>query len=157
MGENSKISETNKPKKRDLLTIIDYFYEYLATKDQVHISEFRNLDQPINSPTDQRILKIIERIQDRPYIYIKKRKREKKTQIILKLSKHNRDPKKRYIQLKPVIDNFKQKSDELRHNAKTWDKSQYGLILDQYNELIQETIVLLNRVFHEDEIKNFEE
>jgi cell fate (sporulation/competence/biofilm development) regulator YmcA (YheA/YmcA/DUF963 family) len=153
MSDRGKKGTEQKKRKRELIDIINTFYDHLATKDQVHISEFRELDNPIKSPTDQRILQLIDNIQKRPFIYVKKMGR----QIILKLSKHNRDPKKRYIQLKPVIDRFEQKSLELRQNAKTWDKSQYGLLLDQYNDMIEETLGYLNDVFEEKEIKNFEE
>ena len=134
MDENTNKSSKRLP-KRNLLDIIDIFYEYLGQHDQVFISEFRKIPDPkkrISSPTDKHILEIVKKVQDRPYVYVKKMNKY----TLLKLSTHNRDPKVRFIQVNDIISFVNQKYDQLEDQYQDKDPNQYALLIEQYRELL---------------------
>ncbi len=100
-------------KKRELLTIIKNFYKYLkdqraAANEFVYLSKIR--ENVVSSPSDRNILRIIQYIQDREYIYIKEIGRN----ILLKISMHEREPKRRYVQANDVIGYIREKHNQLK-------------------------------------------
>ena len=131
--------------KRTKIELIQAFYKYLKTDDQVFLSEFRTLEDEelrINSPTNKNILDVIQEIQDRPYIYIKKRGRN----TILKLSSHGRDPKQRFVQINEPIQYLQENYERLKKQSKEANKEEYGLILERYHEVVLNTLAQLKRV-----------
>ena len=133
-------------KKRDLKELIDVFYDYLSKHDEIYLSSFRNIEDPekrIYYPTNKRIFEIIEAIQDRPYIYVKK-PNEKNT--LLKLSSHNRDPKTRYVQIDDVMRHMEERSEHLKNMVKKADPSEYKIWIQQYQNLIQNSLIEMKRL-----------
>jgi len=117
------------PKKRKSLQLIDKFYECLKSHDLIHISAIR---QVIPSPSNRNILELIENIQDRPYIYVKKIGRN----TLLKLSTHDREPKVRYIQLGDLL-KFVEDQQERIKNRDIKDLGKAKPLYDEYRQFVE--------------------
>ena len=145
-NEENKSKEGNKSKKRrTLIELINIFYEYLSQHDEVFLSAFRDNeeDMRIHYPSNKRILKIIDAIQNRPYIYIKKPNEQN---TLLKLSSHERDPKTRFIQINDVIQHMEEQSEHLEAQVKKASKDDYKMWIQQYQNLISESINEMKRL-----------
>lgn len=140
-----------KRKKRNLIQIIEDFYKYMSTHDEVLLNEIR--ENVVSSPSDRHILSLIANIQPKPYLYIKEVGNKK---TILKLSTHNRDPHVRYIQLKDIIKEnedrltkLKKEHDQAREKTDIEKIREYGLLLERYRELadtlVREMVMLRDR------------
>jgi hypothetical protein len=140
-----------KRNKRNLIQILDDFYKYMSTHDEVLLNEIR--ENVVSSPSDRHLLSLISNIQPKPFLYIKEVGKKK---VILKLSTHDRDPHIRYIQLKDIIKENEDRRDKLKkeHNQAK-EKSdiekirEYGLLLERYRDLVdtllKEMVMLRDR------------
>jgi hypothetical protein len=157
-----KLSIRKSKKKSSIIELVYSFYTYLEkiSKNSKRYSPitqrccFSKQDirkNVANSPTDKKIWDIVLDIQDRPYIYIKTLGESK--YIHLKLSTEHRNPKKRYYQIREIVNIFKSKDKRLwskyqilaRSNSKEniW---QYQEIINSYQRLFSSNNIRLEKL-----------